>query len=67
MTDGVRRKLNGQGWTHMFVMDETHAEPAGYLAAVQTPDGMIHLISSGVYYHFNLAWLMQPNKASNSG
>lgn len=60
LTDGKHRELNGQGATGQFVMDATHAEPKGYLAAVQTPDGIIHLISSGIYYHFNLAWLKQP-------
>jgi hypothetical protein len=38
-------------------MDETHAEPLGYLAATQTPDGTIHLLSSGLHYRFNLPWL----------
>jgi formylglycine-generating enzyme len=47
----------GGGWTGNFTTDATHAEPAGYLAAVQTPDGMIQLVSSGLYYRFNLAWL----------
>ncbi|MDQ2687157.1 MAG: exo-alpha-sialidase, partial [Armatimonadota bacterium] len=61
LTDGQTRTLDGQGWTHQFTMDTDHAEPAGYLTALQTPDGMIHLISSGVSYHFNLAWLKQPN------
>lgn len=63
LTDGIKRELNGQGWTKQFVMDATHAEPKGYLSAIQTPDGMIHLISSGVHYRFNLAWLKEPNKA----
>ena len=34
-------------------------EPAGYLAATQTPDGTIHLLSSRLHYRFNLAWLRQ--------
>jgi hypothetical protein len=38
-------------------MDENHAEPRGYLAGTQTPDNMIHLITSRFYYKFNLAWL----------
>jgi sulfatase modifying factor 1 len=61
LTDGVRRTLDGRGWTHEFTMDANHAEPMGYLAAVQTPDGTVHLFSSGVHYRFNLAWLEQPN------
>lgn len=36
-------------------MDATHAEPKGYLAATQTPDGAIHLVSSRNYYCFNRA------------
>ncbi len=48
---------NTQGHTPAFEADTTHAEPRGYLAATQTPDGTIHLISSGLHYRFNLAWL----------
>ena len=40
-------------------MDENHAEPRGYLAGTQTPDNMIHLITSRFYYKFNLAWLKE--------
>ena len=49
-------------WTDQFTMDATHAEPKGYLAARQTPDGIIHLISSGIHYRFNLAWLRLSNQ-----
>ena len=62
MTDGKHRKLDGHAWTDKFTMDASHAEPKGYLAVTQTPDGVIHLISSGIHYRFNLAWLRQPNK-----
>jgi hypothetical protein len=47
-----------QGHTRRFHADATHAEPRGYLASTQTPDGMIHLISSGLHYRFNLPWLV---------
>ncbi|TVS17224.1 MAG: exo-alpha-sialidase [Planctomycetaceae bacterium] len=40
-----------------FTATPTRAEPAGYLAATQSPDDMIHLISSRLHYRFNLAWL----------
>ena len=30
---------------------------SGYLSCVQTPDKMIHLVSSQFYYQFNLDWL----------
>jgi hypothetical protein len=56
---GADRKLDGGGNTGKFVMDQSHAEPRGYLAATQTPDGLIHLISSKQHYVFNLAWLKQ--------
>jgi sulfatase modifying factor 1 len=49
------------GHTKEFYADAVHAEPRGYLAATQTPDGIIHLISSGLHYRFNLAWLRKPN------
>jgi hypothetical protein len=38
-------------------MTANNAEPKGYMTAVQTPDGIIHLISSGIHYRFNFAWL----------
>lgn len=59
LTDGVERCLDGGAWTGTFVMDAAHAEPKGYLAATQSPDGFIHLISSKNYYKFNLKWLEQ--------
>lgn len=42
-----------------FATSPTNAEPAGYLAATQSPDGIIHLVSSRLHYRFNLAWLKQ--------
>jgi hypothetical protein len=45
-------------------MDSSHAEPKGYLAATQTPDGSIHLVSSALHYTFNLAWLKTPMPAA---
>ena len=58
-TDGKERMLDGGAWTRQFLMNETHAEPLGYLAATQTPDNTIHLVSSRLYYSFNLAWLLE--------
>ena len=63
LTDGTKRQLSGGAWTGTFTMDATHAEPLGYLAATQSPDGMIHLLSSGLHYQFNLPWLLIPNVA----
>lgn len=57
ITDGKERLLYGQAWTGHFLMDKTHAEPRGYLAATQSPDNIIHLLSSGIHYQFNLKWL----------
>lgn len=59
LTDGENRFLNGGAWTGYFEMDSIHAEPRGYLAATQTPDHEIHLLSSRIYYHFNLPWLLE--------
>lgn len=52
--------FDGGAWTREFVMDATHAEPKGYLVAVQAPDGVIHLISSALHYQFNQAWVETP-------
>lgn len=60
LTDGRERYLNGGAWTGAFQMDATHAEPKGYLAITQTPDNLIHLVSSSMHYRFNLAWLKEP-------
>lgn len=40
---------------------DRNAEPEGYLAATQGPDGTVHLISSRLHYRFNLAWLEAPS------
>ena len=57
LTDGKERYLNGGAWTGAFEMDQTHAEPRGYLAITQSPDNLIHLVSSSIHYRFNLSWL----------
>ena len=62
---GTGRKLNGEAWTQNFILDETHAEPLGYLAATQSPDNIIHLMSSGLHYRFNLDWIQKPMPAAS--
>ncbi len=57
MTDGQTRVLDGGAHTKVFTMSATQAEPKGYLTCVQTPDGMIHLLSSRLHYRFNLNWI----------
>jgi hypothetical protein len=57
---GQPRLMRCFGWVGDCRVDETHAEIGGYLANTQTPDGVIHLISSGLHYRFNLAWLKEP-------
>lgn len=57
MTDGVEKMLDGGAWTSQFIMDETHAEPRGYLACTQAPDGTIHILSSRLHYSFNIGWI----------
>jgi len=54
---GEPRSYDGGGNTGWFVADDTRAEPKGYLAAAQSPDGVVHVISSAQHYRFNLAWL----------
>ena len=62
--DAPSRKMNGGGNTRRFTLGPDSAEPRGYLAATQTPDGIIHLISSALHYEFNIAWLKQPMPAA---
>ena len=64
LTDGTTRFLDGGAWTKHFLMDATHAEPRGYMAATQSPDNLIHLVSSRLYYCFNLAWITDGRPAT---
>ena len=48
--------LDKISWT----MTNSTAEPRGYTTGRQTADGMIHVASSRLSYHFNLAWLNTP-------
>ena len=57
LTDGAVRTMDGGAWTGSFTMDAVHAEPKGYLACTQSPDGIIHLLSSRLHYRFNLRWI----------
>jgi formylglycine-generating enzyme len=57
-------EFDGGAHTGRFTATPTRAEHAGYLAATQSPDGIIHLISSRLHYRFNLAWLMEGAKES---
>ena len=54
--DGPDRQLETTNG-NPFTMGISTAEPGGYLAGCQSPDGLIHLISSKQHYTFNLAWL----------
>ena len=58
LTDGSGKTITGGAWTGDFTLDADHAEPKGYFACTQTPDGVIHLISSRLHYRFNLPWLL---------
>jgi formylglycine-generating enzyme required for sulfatase activity len=40
-----------------FTLSDSMAEPCGYLAATQTRDGNVQLITSKNHYVFNLVWL----------
>ncbi len=53
---GPERTVNGID-RNMFKLSDTRAEHNGYLAATQTRDGRIQLITSRNHYVFNLAWL----------
>ena len=53
---GAPRTVNGID-RGQFTLSPTSAEPQGYLAATQTRDGRVQLITSKNHYVFNLAWL----------
>lgn len=59
LTDSSGKTIAGGAWTGDFTMDASHAEPKGYFACTQTPDGVIHLISSRLHYRFNLPWILK--------
>ena len=61
--DGPVRTVDGGGNTGKFTMSVHSAEPRGYLSICQTPDGVIHLISSKQHYAFNLTWINTPAPA----
>lgn len=63
---GTGEIFHGEGWTQRFIMDETRGEPLGYLTCTQTPDNIIHLLSSGLHYQFNLEWLKEPMPAASN-
>jgi hypothetical protein len=45
---------------HPVTMDAHYSEFVGYLTVCQSPDNIIHLLSSRNHYAFNLKWLMTP-------
>ena len=55
---GPERTVNGIDRSQ-FPLTETMAEHNGYLAATQTRDGRVQLITSRNHYAFNLTWLRQ--------
>ena len=62
LTPGEGR-YDGGAHHRWFVATPTRAEHGGYLAATQSPDGVVHLISSRLHYQFNLKWLETPSPA----
>ncbi len=59
----------GETWSYYKIipLDERkpwEGERGGYLAFVQTPDGIIHIVTSRHYYSFNFAWLKTPVRAA---
>ena len=57
-TDNTGSWTAGRG-PAFFETDADRAEPRGYLTMTQSPDGIIHLLSSKNHYRFNLKWLEQ--------
>ena len=70
ITPGDRRRVldapcNRRWGEQHSVLDWNQAESRGYLAAVPAEEGMIHLLSSGTPYAFNLACLKTPLPGKN--
>ena len=59
-------RYDGGAWTGLFHASPTEAEPMGYLAATQPPDGVIHLLSSRLHYRFNLPWLAEGRNGAHT-
>ena len=59
ITDGGPKRTSESTDGGPFTLSATMAEPHGYLAATQTLDGRIQLITSKNHYVFNLAWLRE--------
>ncbi|HEX8911661.1 MAG TPA: hypothetical protein VF796_04825, partial [Humisphaera sp.] len=57
--DGKKRLVEGTDGGP-FELSKTMAERGGYLCVVQSPDGVIQLVSSRQHYAFNLAWVKEP-------
>jgi formylglycine-generating enzyme len=64
--DPMPKVLDGGAHHPTFVMSPFTAENGGYLTSTQTRDGVIHLISSGSHYSFNLEWMLTPPPAIGS-
>ncbi len=62
--DKPPRQIDGGAHTKIFTLGPNTAEPKGYMAGTQTPDGIIQLISSKQHYAFNLKWLETSMPAS---
>jgi formylglycine-generating enzyme required for sulfatase activity len=62
---GTPHTVNGID-RNQFMLSSTSAEHNGYLAATQTRDGHIQLISSKNHYVFNFAWLKQLPEQSDA-
>jgi hypothetical protein len=54
--DGPAREIQTMDG-HMIEFSPHSSERVGYLSVCQTPDGLIHLLSSRQHYTFNLKWL----------
>jgi sulfatase modifying factor 1 len=71
ITPGDRRRVLdapcNRRWGEAFsILDYDQAESRGYLTGAQSADGMIHLLSSGTHYSFNLAWLKMPSSVRSA-
>jgi formylglycine-generating enzyme len=55
----------GKSWVSPKIIPLNASDPltgtrSGYITAVQTPDNMIHIANSHLYWCFNMAWINEP-------
>ena len=46
-------------WQRMHTLTLDRGQGEGYMTAIQTPDGLIHITDGKIVYTFNLGWILE--------